>query len=306
MRRRLIAAAVALPISLCLLAPGCGSGEPKIENLCGWLGDPENCFSKFAEDVGATCGRSGLGSGPKGSFLARDALDVCILSEGGQVLFDPPLDLAQFPVQSSSFKFVKSDGNPCGAASFTGSFIVSLTVEPPADGGTSTAEGGEDGVLQGGTFAVVGPEEPGRETFDTTCPSGEAHHFDRLSVSECRELEPLLPRVEFESNVGGVLLNGYVRFRMFFPPDGGLVGGPSTIVEYFDCAIPAAPPSCVNGVQDGSETDVDCGGQAPSGGTPICETARCADGQKCIEASDCESMMCEFEMGLKKCAPLPR
>ena len=43
-------------------------------------------------------------------------------------------------------------------------------------------------------------------------------------------------------------------------------------------------PTCSDGIQNGDETDVDCGG-------PDC--AGCADGGTCILASDCESNFCE-------------
>lgn len=42
--------------------------------------------------------------------------------------------------------------------------------------------------------------------------------------------------------------------------------------------------SCGNGVRDGDETDVDCGG-------PTCDA--CGTGQGCVEASDCASMTCD-------------
>ena len=42
-------------------------------------------------------------------------------------------------------------------------------------------------------------------------------------------------------------------------------------------------PSCTNGVKDGSETDVDCGGPCPA----------CADGKACGKAGDCKSAVCQ-------------
>lgn len=44
--------------------------------------------------------------------------------------------------------------------------------------------------------------------------------------------------------------------------------------------------SCDNGVSDGLETDVDCGGQAATCGN------RCAQGYACLEANDCKSGFC--------------
>jgi hypothetical protein len=46
-------------------------------------------------------------------------------------------------------------------------------------------------------------------------------------------------------------------------------------------------PGCTNGVQDGSETDVDCGG----GECPPCD-----DGKLCMQNSDCVSMECTIDM----------
>lgn len=41
--------------------------------------------------------------------------------------------------------------------------------------------------------------------------------------------------------------------------------------------------SCSDGIEDGSETDIDCGGVS---------CASCADGKKCIVGTDCQSRVC--------------
>jgi hypothetical protein len=46
---------------------------------------------------------------------------------------------------------------------------------------------------------------------------------------------------------------------------------------------PSATPTCADGVKNGSETDVDCGG-------PTCSP--CATGNACLQASDCSSRSC--------------
>jgi len=57
-----------------------------------------------------------------------------------------------------------------------------------------------------------------------------------------------------------------------------------------DGACKAGPaPSCSNGVQDGAETDQDCGGVAVCGGT-ACEA--CPDLSKCKAGADCASKVC--------------
>jgi hypothetical protein len=43
------------------------------------------------------------------------------------------------------------------------------------------------------------------------------------------------------------------------------------------------PPACTNGVKDGDETDVDCGGAS---------CAACADGRACAVRRDCASLLC--------------
>ena len=51
---------------------------------------------------------------------------------------------------------------------------------------------------------------------------------------------------------------------------------------------PVAPPpsgSCADGIKNGSETDVDCGGSC----------SRCANGQSCLSRNDCAGALCQFE-----------
>jgi hypothetical protein len=45
----------------------------------------------------------------------------------------------------------------------------------------------------------------------------------------------------------------------------------------------SAQPSCTNGVRDGTETDIDCGGSCSD----------CANGKNCSAASDCRSNLCQ-------------
>lgn len=44
------------------------------------------------------------------------------------------------------------------------------------------------------------------------------------------------------------------------------------------------PPACDDTIQNGKETDVDCGGSCPQ---------KCADGKKCAVAADCSSVICQ-------------
>jgi hypothetical protein len=337
LRRTLfVAFAFVVPAVGAATVNGCGSSEPPVEDLCGWLAGP-NCYSDFYADVGAQCGALGAGNGPKGSFLTRDKLDLCVLAppQGGQVIFDPPLDVKALPPATVSFTMLSNDGNECGKGSFAGSSF-SVTIDPyPPDAGvvddttassttsattgvggaggasgtggaggtgttgattsssTTTGAGGSGQVIAGGTFSSTTPA--GRAVFDTLCPNGESHHFDRfqLSSAECTTAA-LAPRAELVTSPGGVTNQGHVIFRVYYPPANG--GDQPDVVEYFDCAIPEAPKPCVDGVQDGAETDIDCGGSSA-------DCARCPDGAKCADASDCSSGICAYDKGFKKCMP---
>jgi hypothetical protein len=44
-----------------------------------------------------------------------------------------------------------------------------------------------------------------------------------------------------------------------------------------------APPSCSDGIRNGTETDIDCGGTCP----------RCANGKVCVNRNDCASAFCK-------------
>ena len=316
MRLRWLAsvAIAALPATTLLWVHGCSTEKEELENLCGFLGDPESCLMDFVEDVGATCGAAGRGSAPLGRFGSRDALDICILNEGGQVVFDPPINLKAFPPAAGNFTFIRSDGTVCGSAGFNGPYGMSLGVstDPAAAGGDAGPP--DEAAVLGGTFSVT-PSEG--EIFETSCPAyqdiggqlfpaeeQEVHRFDRLELAECPQYSGALPRAEIEANAGGILLDGYVRFRLLFPPAGALdlANVEPEVVEYFDCAIPGAPPSCINGQQDALETDQDCGGPTGTPPNPDDCPSRCGDGQKCIEDSDCDvGFTCQLKSGLKKC-----
>jgi hypothetical protein len=58
--------------------------------------------------------------------------------------------------------------------------------------------------------------------------------------------------------------------------------------------LPQEPPSCSNGVRDGNETDVDCGGGCPG----------CAAGEHCYGGEDCASGECGGPLDNSTCEPL--
>jgi hypothetical protein len=86
--------------------------------------------------------------------------------------------------------------------------------------------------------------------------------------------------------------------------DGGrLCNGAGHCVECTldnDCAVAevctqqrCAPTLCTNGAQDGTETDVDCGGD---------DCPRCANGLGCFDGGDCVSLACEGNVCVPSCS----
>jgi hypothetical protein len=300
MRRLLVLAGLLLPSTL-ILAHGCGDdtggSDPEIENFCGWLGDPENCYRTFAEDVGITCGAFGRGTAPRGTFKTREELATCILSvqngaeyEGGQVLFEPPLDLAALPPELQTFKFIKNDGTTCGEARFVSAFDFGITITGeviPDSGAVDPA------LIEGGAYNQEVVIES--ERMNVSCPGGSTYFFERLQVTKCRQYEAIVPRAEMDINPGSIGVPGVVRFRVFYPPiEGALEDAQPYEVEYFECIIPPPPDPCEDGEQNGNETDVDCGG-------PDCPVG-CGDEQKCASDQDCrDGLTCRLVEGLKKC-----
>jgi hypothetical protein len=277
-----------------------------IEDLCGWIGDENNCYRRFATNVGETCGTFDLSAGKPGQFYTRDKLDVCVLESGGQVVFDPPLDVTQFPVTKASFAFITDQGEVCGAAAIApdGAMAITVSSAPPVeDGGKCEQDGGtspDGGPLPGseicgGTFSAK--PVTARELVDTSCPGGETHHFNRLQLAKCPEYASLFPRAEIESNPGSINIPGFVRFRIFYPPTAGaLENQQAQGVEYFNCVIPGGVPPCGNGVQDSTEADIDCGATCPD---------KCLPSQKCKINLDCVTQTCSLVNGLKQCQPNP-
>jgi len=323
LKRAMFCVAVAAPVTVGICAYGCNtSTEPPIEDFCGWLKDPENCFRDFGNDVqqfeGSAansvprCTNLSLNPAPSGAaqlgqFQKRTPLDKCFVAGGGQVVFDPPIDLTLLTSTSTiSFKMLNADESECMTASWTDfdRFQVNFDPDKIPDGGTT-----ED-LLTGGTF--IYQRKAGRKTVAVACPNGESHYFDTLQVQKCPEYTNVQPRAFVEIVTGGLdatgevpampdptAKNGAITFSMQYQPESGdLANATNTTVTYFKCIIPPPPERCVNGVQDGEETDIDCGG-TPLAGNPTCD--RCQDGNKCILDSDCDSGKCDSVSGVLKC-----
>ncbi|WP_437618431.1 hypothetical protein [Sorangium sp. So ce1151] len=323
MRRYVMLAAAVAPIlavTAAVSVPGCGE---EFENICAFVNEPNSCYHAFQAETAAECWTPGTGEGPSGSFSSRETLDVCFLDEGGQIVFDPPLDIAAFPPKTMAFKRLTDQAEECGAGTFSGEFSYSVTVAVPCSpddidaGVTECADAGADGIGKvGKTLTLTTPE--GRSTLDVSCADGTSHHFNRIDIQECAEegQDQLQPRAVLEASVGNQPppdadpitttsdnFRGFVKLSILYPQSRAIVKNeenkkvvmsPPEVVEYFNCYIPAPAPLCFNGEKDGLETDIDCGGT-------LCST-QCDVGQSCARPTDCTSNICmQDTSGFLKC-----
>ena len=302
LRRVLCVAVVVSPLCLFGLMGGCGD-TPLPQDICSWLEDGNNCYSRFYEDVGMQCGEPFDGSdptaSPTGYFLSRDDLSICVRDEGGQIVFDPPPDLTTFPLTSVGFKVLDLTSWECGSVAMSEPQTYSVTINP-VDQNDAGASGPLTDDITGGTFGVEHPA--GTEQINVTCPGGnETHNFNVLVLDKCAHLTSYVPTAILESSPGspatqsGIAARpGFIRFRIQYPPDDPAAAGNPNVVQYFNCLIPPPPQPCEDGVKNGSETDVDCGGSCNS---------TCAEGQGCIDNADCTSSNCGLNGGFRQCLP---
>ncbi len=283
----------------CVVA-GCGEA-PLPQDMCSWLADENNCLQRFSTDIGTRCGgefnaTSDVVGSATGFFGTRDKLDICAKTAGGQVLFDPPLDLAMFPLTTVSFKLLDEQALSCGSATFAGTHSYSLSIAPalsadPAD------------PITGGTFSIELTADT-QNSYDVACPGDvETHHFNSLLLNKCPSRLPFQPTAILESSPGVPEFGttparpGYVRFRVEYPPKNvDMAGAAPVVVEYFNCSIPAPPPPCQDGLKNGTETAIDCGGSSCAA-----KGFRCATSQACIASDDCQSGKCAAVIGVKQC-----
>ena len=207
-------------------------------------------------------------------------------------------------------------GGAAGTGGAAGGFALGT-------GGAS--DGGFQATPESGTYTQT--IAPGSDAFDVTCPSGETHVFNldesgdavqpaAAETSSCPGYASLVPSASLQIDPGGVNKAGAVSFAIVYPnttatyppfesvgnadgfnPDATNVPKPVTVV-YFNCTVPAAPPLCMDGMKDGTETDVDCGGPAVNG----CP-ARCTGGLACNCNGDCASNLCFVDpmSGMRTC-----
>ncbi|APR81445.1 Hypothetical protein A7982_06794 [Minicystis rosea] len=345
------ALAVAAPIAAASAVHGCSSGE-QFESVCLWVADPDNCYRAFREDTvdnGETCKPAGdpspvdLASGSNGTqngtFLGRDKLDVCFIGAGGQVVFDPPLDLTMIPppllAPPTTYKvtFKRPNGTTCGNATYTSAHGFTFTIDAPPDGGASTttgdagastADAGDAGTsLPFGTYSQV--IEPGRDAFDATCPSGETHHFNLYEVegssttadggsrSTCPRVSDLVPRAAFAINPGDVLAPGAVSLTIYWPPIDPSVKYPDNADASLAAEGPSIPaeavtyfncliPAKAEPCLNGQKDGAETDVDCGGGENRTGCPARCGDGQGCNVDCDCDpGMLCNVVAGVRVC-----
>ncbi len=250
-----------------------------------------------------------------GSFSDRTMLSACILDQGGQVVFNPALDVtmsadagADAGPTTYQIQFLALDGNECGTASFTTPTSWSITIDSFSDAGV------DSGLSDGGTYTQS--VAPGTEELSVSCPTGESHLLNLNEVSgppsasgaatsSCSEFAALLPTASLQMFWGGINVPGAVSFAISYPPTPAQQSYPDasqlastgnplepTTVVYFNCSVPPAPELCADGIKDASETDIDCGGpQSPS--SDLCGMCppRCELMQNCLCDADCDATM---------------
>jgi hypothetical protein len=175
-----------------------------------------------------------------------------------------------------------NDGNACTAGDACASGSCNGTVVPPAevDAGLTIAKSGSDAVLSWYAPAcatasdvlrgLVSSLPVGPGSGDELCLEND------LGVSTATDTTVPSSGTSFWYLVRGQNAAGTGSYGTE-----GLHGAPSTPRVSTTC--PGVPPSCSDGVENGSETDVDCGGTCP---------AQCVSGQGCLVHADCSSGAC--------------
>lgn len=307
LRRALAFGLLTIPFGLLASAPGCG-GQDLPQDICSWLEDTNNCYQRFANDVGERCGNSfdatsDAVASATGYFQDREDLSICIKNAGGQVIFDPPLVVGEFPPTELGFTLLDEVAEECGKGTWANddqSYSITIN-EVSADDLAGTGGSGTTDGITGGTFTIENPVDTNQ--LNVSCPGGlEAHSFNELVTQKClNDVADFVPTATVEYSVGipesdaSSAVPGFIRFRVEYPPTDPLASGATPrVVEYFNCLIPAPPAACEDGTQNNDETDVDCGGS--------CD-ATCAEGQGCNANTDCTSGNCGLNGGLKQCLP---
>jgi hypothetical protein len=286
--RRLITALLAVPVVGWL---GCslliGLDEGHAGDLCKWLEHPEsNCVTQFHESPAALMCGSTEGAFPPGAQLA-----ACELNGGGSIVFEPSIDPAAWsPDQPRQIKFLSGEGAECGSFTYKELFSFSVTVNPGADAGATTM--------------LTVDHDVASNDMNVSCPgtstSSETRHFnlDQVSGNGCAKLADDVPEAIFRLIPSSAYHPGLLHLEVHFPAS---KMKPSGAITYVDCTFPQV--ACVaDGIKNGNEADVDCGGPERMPGCP----KRCEEAQLCNADCDCDAFsLCKNVGGILKCVTDP-
>lgn len=276
---------------------GCNK-EEELDNLCLFLKDEDSCYRNFLADAmpSATprCAMDTL----VGTFDLPNVLERCTVTGASvpadavtQVQFDPPIEMNKLPYTGGNVKLL-INGTQCGTIDFGPNEKVAVALDvypqltdPEAPCATS------DTQFCGSSFSntPIVPESASESStvMTTKCGDGSTFTFDRFQVEQqCADQAQFVPNAKMLLMPNGVDKKGLLQLSIQYSP--------TQTAMYVNCEIPGQLAPCANGVKDGVETDVDCGGS-------VC-TGRCAADQGCISDSDCGPMLvCKVVAGLKKC-----
>lgn len=297
MRSRLLFLLAPLAVALVPTAfAGCNTDE-ELDNLCLFLKDEQSCYQSFLTDIGEQCTMSTF----VGTFDSYDSLSKCTISADNiptniatQVDFDPPIELTKLPYTGGSVKLT-INGTQCGIVDFGADAKVSVALDvypqltdPEAKCETSGTQ--FCGSSYSNTPIPAETPEQSDMVISTKCPDGTTFKFDRVQIEQqCADQSGLIPKAKLVVVPNGVDKEGSVQLTIQYTPEKTLT--------YVNCKILAQLPPCANGVKDGIETDIDCGGKQ-------C-TTKCQKDQACISGTDCASGTCAVDAGLKKCTEAP-
>jgi len=292
------------PLALAAFATSFGgcNQEQEVDNLCLFLKDENSCYQEFLTTIGTQCTMESNIPDYAGDFSSPYMLDSCAFSGASppdgvvtQVTFDPPIDMAKLSSYEGGIATLLINGTQCGIIEFDRESKVSVALDvypilPDPDVPCETSGTQFCGSSFSNIPVVAEPPAQSSTLMKTTCPDGTSFTFDRLQVEQqCADQAGLLPKAKLVVMPNGVDLPGKLTLSIKYSPD--------VTRTYVQCNIPAQPPPCANGIKDGLETDVDCGGGS-------CET-KCELDSSCINNADCNSGICKVVSGIKKCASMP-
>lgn len=286
------------PLALAVVATSFGgcNQEEEVDNLCLFLKDQDSCYQEFLKTIGTQCTMESI----VGDFSSPYMLDSCAFSGASppdgvvtQVTFEPPIEMAKLSSYTGGIATLSINGTQCGVIEFDREDKVSVALDvypvlPDPDVPCETSGAQFCGSSYSNIPLVDETPTQSQTLMKTTCPDGTSFTFDRIQVDQqCADQAGFLPKAKLIVMPNGVDLAGKLTLAIQYTTD--------IKRTYVQCNIPPQPPPCENGIKDGLETDVDCGGGS-------CAT-KCENDKSCLNNSDCASDNCQVVAGIRKCQP---